>query len=227
MTTHNMLEFITASTGDNPDYVIIWLHGLGADGHDFEPVVPQFKNVKHNYKFIFPHAPVQPVTINNGMAMRAWYDIMAMDIMAMDINRQVDEAGIQASAELINELIEAQIKLGFKPEHIVLAGFSQGGAMALHMALSGSHKLAAVIALSCYLPIPEVLNNANIGTNKSTPFFMAHGQHDPVVPYQLGSQSRQLLMDAGFQIDWHSYPIQHGVDMNELNDIKAFLIELP
>ena len=217
-----MLEFITASTGDNPDFVIIWLHGLGADGHDFEPVVPQFNNPKYNFKFIFPHAPMQPVTINGGMTMRAWYDITAMDI-----NRQVDEAGIHASAERINTLIEAQIEAGFQPDQIVLAGFSQGGAMALHIALNSPHKLAAIIALSCYLPVPEVLNNNHIENNKTTPFFMGHGKHDPVVPYQLGAQSRQLLVDAGFKVNWHSYPIQHGVDMNELNDIKTFLLELP
>ncbi|MCX7546133.1 alpha/beta hydrolase [Marinicella gelatinilytica] len=222
MTTINMLEFITANTGDNPDYVIIWLHGLGADGHDFEPVVPQFNNPKHTFKFIFPHAPVQPVTINGGMAMRAWYDITAMDI-----NRQVDEAGITTSAKQINKLIAEQIKHGFKAEQIVLAGFSQGGAMALHIALTGPHKLAAVIALSCYLPIPEVLNKSGIETNKTTPFFMAHGEHDPVVPYQLGHKSHQLLVDQGFTVNWHHYPIQHGVDMNELNDIKNFLLTLP
>ncbi|KAA3640358.1 MAG: carboxylesterase [Proteobacteria bacterium] len=217
-----MLEYITADTGNNPDYVIIWLHGLGADGHDFEPVVPQFNNPKHVFKFIFPHAPVQPVTINGGMAMRAWYDILAMDI-----NREVDKAGIEASAEQINALIEAQIKAGFAPDQIVLAGFSQGGALTLHLALTGHYKLAAVIALSCYLPIPQVLDREQSKHNKTTPFFIAHGQHDPVVPYQLGMQTQQRLKTAGYQVDWHSYPIQHGVDINELNDIKAFLLQLP
>lgn len=216
-----MLEYITAETGNNPDYLIIWLHGLGADGHDFEPVVPQFNNPDLTFKFIFPHAPVQPVTINGGMAMRAWYDITAMDI-----NRQVDEAGLNQSAQLVNALIKEQLDNGFTADQIILAGFSQGGALALHMALSGQHKLAAVIALSCYLPIPQVLDKSGSAHNKSTPFFMAHGQHDPVVPYALGSQSRQQLSDAGYQVEWHHYPIQHGVDMNELNDIKAFLLKL-
>lgn len=217
-----MLEYITANTGDNPDYVIIWLHGLGADGHDFEPVVPQFQNPKHTFRFIFPHAPVQPVTINGGMAMRAWYDITAMDI-----HRHVDENGIKQSAQLVSSLIDKQLNNGFEPDHIVLAGFSQGGAMALHMALTGQHKLAAVIALSCYLPIPGVLNSQHKMTNQDTPFFMAHGQHDPVVPYALGEQSKELLAKAGFKVAWHQYPIQHGVDMDELNDIKAFLLKLP
>jgi len=222
MTTQNMLEYLKADTGNNPDFVIIWLHGLGADGHDFEPVVPQFKNPTHTFRFIFPHAPVQPVTINGGMAMRAWYDITAMDI-----NRHVDEAGINKSAQMVSALIDQQIKDGFKSEQIVLAGFSQGGAMALHMALTNHHKLAAVIALSCYLPVPGVLNNQNKGTNKDTSFFMAHGQHDPVVPFALGEQSKDLLIKAGFKVAWHHYPIQHGVDMNELNDIKSFLLTLP
>lgn len=222
MTSHNMLEYITADTGDNPDYIIIWLHGLGADGHDFEPVVPQFNNPKHTFRFIFPHAPVQPVTINGGMAMRAWYDITAMDI-----NRHVDETGINKSAELVSALIEQQLNNGYKPEQIVLAGFSQGGAMALHMALTGQYNLAAVIALSCYLPVPQVVDGKTSFINKDTPFFMAHGQHDPVVPYQLGMQSRERLTDAGFKVEWHHYPIQHGVDMNELNDIKSFLLSLP
>lgn len=217
-----MLEYITADTGSNPDYLIIWLHGLGADGHDFEPVVPQFNNPRLNFRFVFPHAPVQPVTINGGMAMRAWYDITAMDI-----NRQVDENGINQSAELVNALIARHLESGFKPEQIILAGFSQGGAMALHMALTGQHKLAAVIALSCYLPVPEILNKESASVNKPTPFFMGHGQHDPVVPFSLGTQSKQLLTDAGFHVDWHHYPIQHGVDMNELNDIKTFLLALP
>ena len=222
MTSHNMLEYITADTGNNPDYLIIWLHGLGADGHDFEPVVPQFNNPKHTYRFIFPHAPVQPVTINGGMAMRAWYDILAMDI-----NREVDEAGILKSAQLVEALIDQQLKDGFKAEQIVLAGFSQGGALTLHMALTASRKLAAVIALSCYLPIPQALNDNASSVNKETPFFMAHGKHDPVVPFALGEQSEDLLIKAGFNVDWHHYPIQHGVDMNELNDIKSFLLSLP
>lgn len=219
-----MLEYLTADTGENPDYLIIWLHGLGADGHDFESVVPEFKNDKHNYRFIFPHAPIQPITINGGMAMRAWYDITSIDI-----NRQVDASGIADSAQKIRALIDAQIDAGFKAKQIVLAGFSQGGAMALHMALSEDFKFAAVVALSCYLPIPSVLSDdANSPhANQKTPFFMAHGQQDPVVPYDLGAQSHQLLVDENYQISWHSYPIQHGVNMQELNDIKLFLQQLP
>lgn len=217
-----MLEYLTADTGENPEYVIIWLHGLGADGHDFESVVPEFKNDKHNFRFIFPHAPVQPITINGGMAMRAWYDITSIDI-----NRQVDEGGIADSAQLVRALIDAQIAEGFKAKQIVLAGFSQGGAMALHMALSEDIKFAAVVALSCYLPIPKVLSDNSPHANQNTPFFMAHGQQDPVVPYDLGAKSHQLLADEDYQVTWHSYPIQHGVNMQELNDIKLFLQQLP
>ncbi len=217
-----MLEYLTVETGENPDYIIIWLHGLGADGHDFESVVPEFKNDKHNFRFIFPHAPVQPVTINGGMAMRAWYDITSIDI-----NRQVDEGGIANSVQLVRTLVDKQIAAGFNADQIVLAGFSQGGAMALHIALSEDIKFAAVVALSCYLPIPAALSADSPHANQKTPFFMAHGLQDPVVPYDLGVQSRQLLADENYQVSWHKYPIQHGVNMQELHDIKSFLQQLP
>ncbi len=216
-----MLDFISQKTGDNPELLVIWLHGLGADGHDFEPVVPQFVNPDKAIQFIFPHAPIQPVTINGGMKMRSWYDIKMMDIGKMP-----DEAGIRESEQKVLELIAAQIKAGFKAEQIVLAGFSQGGAIALHTATRTEHKLAGVVALSCYLPIAEKLNIEQSGMNKSTPFFIGHGSYDPVVPFDLGKSSFQTLKDGGYQVSWHEYPLQHGVSMDELEDIKRFILSL-
>ena len=216
-----MLDFISTKTGDNPQLLIIWLHGLGADGHDFEPVVPQFKNAEKDLHFIFPHAPVQPVTINGGMRMRSWYDIKMMDIGKMP-----DEQGIRDSEQRVLELIEAQIKAGYQPSQIVLAGFSQGGAIALHTSTRMQHQLAGVIALSCYLPMQELLSEEQSGKNLSTPIFMGHGNQDPVVPYQLGQSSYQALKAAGYQVSWHEYPLQHGVSMDELEDIKRFVLSL-
>ncbi|MCX7554371.1 dienelactone hydrolase family protein [Marinicella sp. S1101] len=216
-----MLDFITQKTGENPEILVIWLHGLGADGHDFEPVVPQFKNPDKAIQFIFPHAPIQPVTINGGMEMRSWYDIKMMDIGKMP-----DEAGIRESEQKVLALIEAQIKAGFKPEQIVLAGFSQGGAIALHTATRTQHKLAGVVALSCYLPITEKLADEESAVNKNTPFFIGHGNYDPVVPFQLGQSSFEALKTAGYAVSWHEYPLQHGVSMDELEDIKRFILSL-
>ena len=216
-----MLEFITRKTGENPQLLVIWLHGLGADGHDFEPVVPMFKNPDKDIQFIFPHAPIQPVTINGGMEMRSWYDIKMMDIGKMP-----DEAGIRKSEASVLELIEAQINSGFKAEQIILAGFSQGGAISLHTATRTQHRFAGIVALSCYLPVPEKLTDEHSGVNLKTPLFMGHGSYDPVVPYDLGESSYQTLKQAGYQASWHEYPLQHGVSMDELEDIKRFILSL-
>ena len=214
------LETITATTGDDPQLVVIWLHGLGADGHDFEPVVPLFKNPETAIKFVFPHAPVRPVTINGGMAMRAWYDIKMMDI-----GKQPDEAGIRESAVQVEELIEAQLKAGFDSKQIILAGFSQGCAIALHTGLRLQHSLGGIVALSGYLAIPEKMATEKTEANQNTPIFMAHGTYDPVVPYQLGHDSHEKLKQLGYAIDWHEYPIQHGVSPEELEDIKAWILK--
>ncbi|WP_223788318.1 alpha/beta hydrolase [Marinicella meishanensis] len=216
-----MLEFITHKTGENPELLVIWLHGLGADGHDFEPVVPQFANPDKAIQFIFPHAPIQAVTINGGMRMRAWYDIKMMDI-----GKQPDEAGIRESEQAVLELIEAQIAAGFRSEQIVLAGFSQGGAITLQTAARMTQRLAGIVALSCYLPMPEKLTAEQTGNNLKTPLFMGHGTFDPVVPQALGEQSYQTMKAAGYQASWHEYPLQHGVSMDELEDIKRFLLSL-
>mgnify|MGYP000371472160 FL=1 len=216
-----MLDFITTKTGNNPKLLVIWLHGLGADGHDFEPVVPQFKNPKFDIEFIFPHAPIQAVTINGGMKMRSWYDIKMMDIGKMP-----DEQGIRESEESVLELIDAQIAKGWKAEQIILAGFSQGGAITLHTATRTQHKLAGIVALSCYLPIQDKWPNEHTDTNKATPCFIGHGTQDPVVPFDLGKTSAEQLKQSGFDVSWHSYPLQHGVSMDELEDIKQFMLKL-
>lgn len=213
------LEKIVSQTGDNPKVVIIWLHGLGADGNDFAPVVPQFNIPELPIKFVFPHAPKIPVTINGGMVMRAWYDILSMDI-----DSRADVDGVLASEKLVLELIEEQIAAGFRHEQIILAGFSQGGAMSLHVSTRLNKKIAGVIALSSYLPVSQLLIEDKNTTNISTPIFMGHGTQDPVVPYSLGESSRDKLIQAGYKIDWHNYPIQHGVSMDELMDIKQWLM---
>lgn len=212
------LKTIVKQTGDNPKLVIIWMHGLGADGNDFVPVVPQFTIPNLPIKFIFPHANKIPVTINGGMVMRAWYDILAMDI-----DRHVDEKGILKSVEQIHELIDEQIKLGFKHNQIILAGFSQGSAMSIQVSTQYPSKIAGIIALSGYLPIPEAIKNSHNKTNRQTPIFMGHGTEDPVVPYSLGKSSRDTLLKAGYKIEWHQYPIQHGVSLDEIIDIKQWI----
>jgi phospholipase/carboxylesterase len=215
-----ILEKIISQTGNSAKIVIIWMHGLGADGHDFEPVVPQFAIPDLPIKFVFPHAPKIPVTINGGMVMRAWYDILMMDI-----GKHADKDGVLASEKLIHSLIDEQVALGFKHEQIVLAGFSQGGAMSLHVSTGLKEKIAGIIALSSYLPIPELLLEEKNTVNLNTPIFMGHGTQDPVVPYTLGESSRDALKNAGYKINWHSYPLQHGVSMEELSDIKEWLIK--
>lgn len=212
------LERITSQTGDNPKIVIIWMHGLGADGNDFAPVVPGFNISGLPIKFVFPHAPKIPVTVNGGMVMRAWYDILAMDI-----DRHIDKKGIMTSVELIHELIDEQVKLGFSYDQIILAGFSQGAAMSIQVSTQYQHKLAGIIALSGYLPIPDQITKNNT-VNLNTPIFMGHGTQDPVVPFELGTNSKNILAKAGYNIDWHAYPIQHGVSMDELTDIRTWII---
>jgi phospholipase/carboxylesterase len=213
------LETVTVETGPNPTFSIIWMHGLGADGHDFEPLVPELQaDGMPTLRFVFPHAPVRPVTINNGYEMRAWYDIIGID------NRSAEDfAGIKASADAIGDLIRAENKRGVATERIAIAGFSQGGAMALHIATRHSEKLAGVIALSCYLPLARELGTARSAANQSTPIFMAHGTQDPVVPYPLGDESRRLLEGMGYPVEWHAYPMPHALCEPEVADLRAWL----
>ena len=214
-----LLEALTVETGPAPTFTIIWMHGLGADGHDFEPLVPELLEAGlPALRFVFPHAPVRPVTINNGYAMRAWYDIIGIDRRSAE-----DFAGIEASSQAIAALIRNENELGIPTSRVALAGFSQGGAMALHLGTRHPEKLAGVIALSCYLPLSRGFETARAAANQSTPIFMAHGTQDPVVPYALGAESRQLLETAGYSVEWHSYPMPHSLCEPEVADIRAFL----
>ncbi len=213
------LEAVTVETGPNPTFSIIWMHGLGADGHDFEPLVPEL--LEHGLpalRFVFPHAPVRPVTINNGYEMRAWYDIIGIDRRSAE-----DFAGISASAQAIGALIKRENERGIATDRIVIAGFSQGGAMALHIATRHADKLAGVIALSCYLPMAREFETARTAANQTTPFFMAHGVEDPVVPYPLGDESRKVLQAAGYQLEWHNYMMPHALCEPEVADLRRFL----
>ena len=213
------LEAVTVETGPKPAYTIIWMHGLGADGHDFEPLVPELlSDGMPALRFVFPHAPVRPVTINNGYQMRAWYDIIGIDRRSTE-----DFKGIAESAEAIAGLIHREHARGIASDHILLAGFSQGGAMALHLATSHPDQFAGVIALSCYLPLSKQLAKSRNGINHATPFFMAHGTQDPVVPFLLGEESRRLLEGAGYVIEWHSYPMPHSLCEPEVADLRAWL----
>jgi phospholipase/carboxylesterase len=195
------------------------MHGLGADGHDFEPLVPELvEDGMPVLRFVFPHAPVRPVTINNGYEMRAWYDIIGIDRRSAE-----DFDGIKASADAVAQLIKAEHQRGVPAERIAIAGFSQGGAMALHIGTRYPEKLAGVIALSSYLPQARELATARSPANQATPIFMAHGYQDPVVPYPLGDESRQLLQAAGYSVEWHAYPMPHSLCEPEVADIRAWL----
>jgi len=207
------------------DAVVIWLHGLGADGDDFAPIVPLLQHCNAQaIRFVFPHAPVQPVTINGGMRMRAWYDIRSVDLTGA---RELDRAGIKSSCAQITALIrQLQQEHDLDAGQIMLAGFSQGGVIALLAGLEprvfAAQPLAGIVALSCYLPwLPDGL--AAAAGIKKTPLFMAHGHADPVVPFQLGQQAAEQLQQQGLQVNWHSYPVAHGVLPEELAAIDAWL----
>ncbi len=216
------LETVTVETGPSPSFTIIWMHGLGADGHDFEPLVPELVgDGMPALRFVFPHAPVRPVTINNGYRMRAWYDIVGIDRRSRE-----DFAGIGASAADIAALIARENERGIDTRRIALAGFSQGGAMALHLATRHPQALAGVIALSCYLPLSREFETSRHAANQATPIFMAHGTQDPVVPYGLGEESRGLLAGAGYAVEWHSYPMAHALCEPEVADVRAFLAKI-
>ena len=214
-----MLESIEVETAPTPNGAIIWLHGLGADGHDFEPLVPELApGGTRAWRFIFPHAPVRPVTINNGMRMRAWYDIQGFDRSA-----QEDVAGFAATDALVRELIEREVGRGIPTTRIVLAGFSQGGAVSLYSAPRLPETLAGVMALSCYLPRESAFLAERAAANDATPIFIAHGNADPVVPATLGLRARDYLKAQGYRVEWHEYSMPHAVCPAEIRDIRTFL----
>jgi phospholipase/carboxylesterase len=218
--TPNLLECIETTTTPNPTWSVIWLHGLGADGHDFAPIVPELGlPAAPGVRFIFPHAPMMPVSCNNGYVMRAWYDILHFD----DIKRHADEAGIVANRQRIRELIARENARGIPSTRILLAGFSQGGAMAYTVGLTHPEPLAGLIALSTYLPSPELIAREAHPANRTTPVFAAHGTLDPVVPHALGEAAVQTVRSLGNPVDWHSYPIPHSVCIEEIAAIGAWI----
>jgi phospholipase/carboxylesterase len=214
-----VLETFEHQTGPDPAVSVIWLHGLGADAHDFEPAVPALAlDSERPIRFIFPNAPARPVTINGGAVMRAWYDITGFGPEATE-----DSHGIRSSQTAIEQLIARETQRGIASERIVLAGFSQGGALALFTALRHSTTLAGVVALSTYLPLQATLHDEAAGANSKTPIFMAHGIADPIVPIDLAQLSRACLDKAGYSVDWRTYPVAHGVLPDELADVRLFL----
>ena len=200
---------------------VIWLHGLGADGHDFVPIVPELRlPPSPAVRFVFPHAPMRPVTINNGMRMRAWYDIVDLSPGGTQ-----DETGIRESAAILAKFIQRERDAGVAASRIVIAGFSQGGAIALHQALRHPERLAGVMALSTYLPLRTTLAAEATAANRDLPILMCHGSLDPVLPLRLGSSSRDLLRTQGYAVEWKEYPMQHQVCLEEVQDIAAWLKE--
>lgn len=216
-----MLDCVEIESPAPADACVIWLHGLGADGNDFVPIVPELNlGASHSVRFVFPNAPSRPVTVNNGMSMPAWYDIKGIDIA----DKQ-DAEGIAATADAINALIQREIEAGIEPERIVLAGFSQGGAIALHVGLRQSRPLAGIMALSTYLPLHDRLAREAQPASQNVAIFMAHGTEDPVVPISLGQASREQLEAAGYQVAWHEYPMAHQVCLPEIATIGRWLRE--
>jgi len=212
-------ETVELETAGSADASVIWLHGLGADGHDFEPVVPELRLPPAlRVRFVFPHAPVRPVTLNMGMRMRAWYDIVQLG------GGREDDEGIPASQELTEALIVRGRERGVAPDRIVLAGVSQGGAIALHTGLRHPERLAGILALSTYLPLADALATQASAGNLGVPIFMAHGRFDDVIPMARARQSRALLESLGYAVDWREYPMPHSVCGEEIADIAAWLL---
>jgi phospholipase/carboxylesterase len=213
-------DAVEVETGRAPTGSVIWLHGLGADGHDFEPIVPELvRPDERALRFVFPHAPVRPVTLNAGYRMRAWYDIAALDRRTAE-----DETGIRASQQAIAGLIRRENERGIPTERIVLAGFSQGGAMALYAGPRYPEKLAGIMGLSCYLLLGgHRLAAERSAANQRTPVFLGHGSQDPVVAPHLGEEAKRQLQAAGYAVEWHTYSMPHSVNPQEVADIAAWL----
>lgn len=217
---HAELSTINIAPTSTHHYSVIWLHGLGADGHDFESIVPSLHlEAEANIHFIFPNAPIMPVTINNGMKMRAWYDILDLT----PENHAVDTQGIYRSAELVGQLIEIEREKGILPQNIMLAGFSQGGAIALHVGLRYPEKLAGILALSTYMPTVETLASEGSSAGKSTPIFMGHGILDAVIAIEAAKSTHDKLSVLGYSIQWHDYLMEHSVCAEEIGHISDFM----
>ena len=214
-----MQEALLINSKTKTTATVIWMHGLGADGHDFKPVV-QMLNLLH-IKFILPHAPYRPVSLNNGYEMRAWYDIFGLET-----DSPQDEAGIKEMQGIINTMIESEISTGISSDRILLAGFSQGGAIALHSATRFSQPLAGVLALSTYLPLKSKLSSEQHSANQHMPIWMAHGRLDNVIALLTAQSSREVLEDAGYQVEWHEYDMPHSICEQEIDDIRNFLLRV-
>jgi len=216
------LEAVELEPSTTADAAVVWMHGLGADGHDFESLVPELQLPSSlAVRFVFPHAPVRPVTINGGQRMRAWYDVAGFDRRAVQ-----DERGIRESSEAIGALVKRERERGIGASRILVAGFSQGGAMALFTALRWPERLGAIVALSTYLPLADSLKAELHSANAGVPVFMAHGQFDPILPQSLGEVSRDALQSLGCPVDWHSYPMPHSVCLEEIADLRRFLMSV-
>lgn len=212
-------DVIEVETGSKPTGSIIWMHGLGADAHDFEPIVPELVQPgERALRFVFPNAPVQPVTINGGYAMRAWYDIIGIDRHSAQ-----DEKGIRASDALVRALIRRENDRGIPSDRIALAGFSQGGAMSLFTGTRYPERLAGILALSCYMLLAPQFSTEASAANLATPIFLAHGTQDPVVHPMLGEETRRLLEQSGYAVEWHTYPMPHSVCPEEIAHMAAWL----
>jgi phospholipase/carboxylesterase len=213
------LPCIEKTTAPNPRHAVIWLHGLGADGNDFLPIVPELVDPQWPpLRFVFPHAPVRPITINGGMAMRAWYDISGQEIA-----QRQDETGIRSSIVLLEELVAREVERGIACENIFLAGFSQGGAIVLAGGIRHAQRLGGIVALSTYLPMAEKTDAEASVANRTTPIFMAHGMLDPTISHALGEMSRDYLVQRGYAVAWHAYPMAHQVCMEEIADLKRWM----
>jgi phospholipase/carboxylesterase len=217
--TNALLETIQLETAPNPTVSVIWLHGLGADGNDFVPIVRELDLTGlPGIRFVFPHAPTMPVTINNGYVMRAWYDILTPDLAIRE-----DEAGLRASQTFVEQLIAQEKSRGIPANRIVLAGFSQGCAMTLQTGLRHPEKLAGLLCLSGYVPLASKVATERHPANQDTPIFMAHGRGDPVIQVIRAEQSRDLLKSLGYSVEWHEYMMQHSVCAEEVDDMSAWL----
>ena len=218
------LETIERSSGDDPRWSVLWLHGLGADGNDFVPIVPELLRPDWPaIRFVFPHAPVRPVTINGGMPMRAWYDIRSMDFDGRDLSNRADAEGVEQSVAQVEALVAREAERGVPASRVLLAGFSQGGAITLAAGVRRTEPLAGLVALSTYLPLGAATLQAMTPEARAQPIFMAHGLHDPVVPYSAGKRSRDALRDAGFDVEWNAYPMAHQVSGEEIAALSAWM----
>ncbi len=211
--TRKLLDTIEITTGNTTEYSVIWLHGLGASGHDFEPIVPELQLLNRpGVRFIFPHAPVRPITVNGGASMRGWYDITSLDFS----QREQDIEGTMASFTAVDDLIQNEIARGVPASNIILAGFSQGGAVALFTALTHDLELGGVLAMSAYLPLQEQVKEKLTANKRNIPLMLAHGTQDDVINIVHAQNSRDFLQAAGVEVEWYDYPIAHSVSSDEI-----------